>query len=242
MSERRIRVTGKGHISVKPDMTRIKITLSDVKPDYNKALTASADDTDKLKELLAKYDIAEDEIKTLSFNIDGEYDRSLSTLGKRKLTGYKYKHVLKIEFPSDNEKLADIIRTLSNKSSLNPEISFTFFVKDTATQINELIKRGVDDARTKAEVLANSSGVSLNEIESIEYSWGNISFEVNPVRHFFSDNSIFFSDDYDSFEDDGVDFSPFTRKKSVPDFVRALNIVPDNIEVTDDVTVIWSIL
>ena len=36
MGERVIRVTGKGRLRVRPDMTRITMTLEDVKKDYDK--------------------------------------------------------------------------------------------------------------------------------------------------------------------------------------------------------------
>ena len=44
-----LRVTGKGQIKVKPDVTRITMTLNGIRKDYAKTLKFSTEDTEKLK-------------------------------------------------------------------------------------------------------------------------------------------------------------------------------------------------
>ena len=44
-----IKVTGKGKLKVRPDMTRISITIGGVKKDYAAALKKSSDDTRALQ-------------------------------------------------------------------------------------------------------------------------------------------------------------------------------------------------
>ena len=70
---RTIRVTGKGQIKVKPDMTRITITLEGLYPDYAETLRRSSEDTDSLKDVLSAFGFERTELKTLSFNVDTEY-------------------------------------------------------------------------------------------------------------------------------------------------------------------------
>ena len=67
---RTIRVTGKGQIKVKPDMTRISITLEGMYPDYAETLRHSSEDTDSLKDVLAAFGFERTDLKTLSFNVD----------------------------------------------------------------------------------------------------------------------------------------------------------------------------
>lgn len=71
---RTIRVTGKGQIKVKPDMTRIIITLERLYPDYAETLRRSSEDTDSLKDVLAAFNFKRTDLKTLSFNVDTEYE------------------------------------------------------------------------------------------------------------------------------------------------------------------------
>jgi uncharacterized protein YggE len=76
----------------------------------------------------------------------------------------------------------------------------------------------VEDAFAKAGVLAKASGVSLKEIQSIDYSWGEIQFEAHPMRSLAkASNAMYEEASYD------------------------MNIEPDDIEVSDTVTVVWEI-
>ena len=47
---RTIRVTGKGQIRVKPDMTRITLSLEGLHPEYGETIRQSAEDTEKIKD------------------------------------------------------------------------------------------------------------------------------------------------------------------------------------------------
>ena len=52
---RTIRVTGKGQIKVKPDMTRITMTLTGLCEEYGDALRQSSEDTEALKDVLSGF-------------------------------------------------------------------------------------------------------------------------------------------------------------------------------------------
>lgn len=220
MGERVIRVTGKGRLRVRPDMTRITMTIEDVKKDYDKTLKASSEDTEALKSILEKEGFVPEDVKTLSFNVDIENESYRDKEGnwKTKFVGYKYRHILKIEFPSDNRRLGNILNLIANNAVVRPEFRFSFFVKDVEASKNELLAKAVSDAKEKAEVLSKAAGVNLKEIASIDYSWGEIDFEVRPVENY---KMMALSDEAeDSYE---------------------MDIEPDDIDMSDTVTVVWSI-
>ena len=50
---RTIRVTGKGQIKVRPDTTRIIMSLEGLYKDYNETLRLSSQDTETLKDILS---------------------------------------------------------------------------------------------------------------------------------------------------------------------------------------------
>ena len=103
---RTIRVTGKGQIRVKPDETRITLSLEGLYPDYGETLRRSAEDTEKIKDLLTTLGFARTDLKTLNFNVDTEYERyQEKNTYKRRFVGYKYHHQMKVEFDSDNDRL-----------------------------------------------------------------------------------------------------------------------------------------
>ena len=51
---RTIRVTGKGQLKIHPDMTVITVDLKGRYPNYDETLRRSAEDTEKLKDILAQ--------------------------------------------------------------------------------------------------------------------------------------------------------------------------------------------
>ena len=222
MSDMRIiRVKGKGQIRVRPDMTRITLTLEGTCPQYGEALHRSAQETGQLKDILALHDFERSDLKTLYFNVDTEYENYKENhTYKKRFVGYKFRHVLKLEFDSDNERLGRILYALAN-SPMNPEIRISYTVKDKETAKNELLGKAVADAKTKAAILAQAAAVTLKDIQSIDYSWGEINFEAQPMKR------AFFAEDQPRgiVPHDGIDF----------------DIEPDDIEVSDTVTVVWEI-
>lgn len=213
-----LRVTGKGQIKVKPDVTRITITLNGIKKEYPKTLEFAAADTEKLKAILKPFGFESADVKTLRFDVNSEYE-SHEEHGhyKRYFVGYKYEHVLKVEFDSDNERLGKILYALAN-APIAPELRLSYTVKDPEAAKNLLLGNAVNDAVAKAEVLAKAANVSLKEIQSIDYSWGTINFEIEPMR--------------------GVGMCA----KECAEESFDMNIEPDDIEVSDTVTVVWEIV
>ncbi len=212
-----LRVTGKGQIKVKPDVTRITMTLNGIRKDYAKTLKFSAEDTEKLKAVLKPFGFESADVKTLRFDVNSEYERYRERdEWKQRFVGYKYEHVLKIEFDSDNKRLGKILYALAHASVL-PEFRISYTVKDTEASKNLLLGKAVEDAVAKAGVLAKAAGITLKDIQSIDYSWGTINFEVQPMR------SLAMCAD----ECEGNSFD--------------MDIEADDIEVSDTVTVVWEI-
>ena len=216
---RTIRVTGKGQLKVHPDMTRITISLEGMHPEYGETLKRSSEDTEQLKDLLAPFGFEKTDLKTLSFNVEPEHE-SYKEKGayKYRLIGYKFIHVMKVEFESDNKRLGKILYALA-KCPLHPEFRLSYTVKDPEAAKNELLGKAVQDAMAKAGVLVGAAGLKLGEIQSVDYSWGEINFECRPMDRELKlcEYAIPGSDSYD------------------------MDIEPDDIEVQDTVTVVWEI-
>ncbi len=97
---RTIRVTGKGQIKVKPDITRITMTLTGVFKEYGETLRHSSEATEALKDVLSAFGFERSDLKTLSFHVDTEYEsyRDKNNDYKRRFVGYQFNHALKVEF------------------------------------------------------------------------------------------------------------------------------------------------
>lgn len=220
---RTIRVTGSGMLKLKPDTTKVSITLEGFYLDYSETLRHSSENTETLKDLLSAFGFERSDLKTLNFSVDTEYEGyEEEGIFKQRLKGYRFHHYFKIEFDSDNERLGKILYTLAN-SELNPEIRISYTVKDHEKAKNDLLGKAVNDAKSKAEIIACAASVSLGDIQNIEYSLGIKDFEVRPMNRALMKMS-------DS-EADNLNTSAYS-----------LDIEPDDIEVSDSVTVIWEIL
>ena len=217
---RTIRVTGKGQIKVKPDMTRITMTLTDVFEEYAETLRCSSMDTEALKDVLSAFGFERSDLKTLSFNVDTEYEsyRDKNNDYKQRFIGYRFNHILKVEFESDNDRLGKILYALAN-CSVRPEFRISYTVKDPEATKNLLLGKAVTDAKEKALVLTQAADVALKDIQSIDYSWGEIDFEYRPMR------GAVLAECYEA---------PLAKSYD-------LDIEPDDIDVSDTVTVIWEI-
>lgn len=219
--KRTIRVTGKGNLKVKPDVTRITMTLEGCYKVYEETLRHSSEDVECLKTILKGFGFAGEDVKTLSFNVNTKHESYQTKSGnwKERFVGYEFQHTLKVEFDSDNARLGKILYALANAEEIKPEFWLSYTVKDKEGSKNELLGRAVEDAKTKAVVLTKAAGVKLKDIQSIDYSWGEINFECSPMQN-------------------GMLRTAMACKA---DGAYDVAIEPDDVEVSNTVTVIWEI-
>ena len=216
-----IRVTGKGQLKLRPDMTRITMNLTGTDPDYVEVLRSSSEKTEALQEIFDRFGFDRSDLKTLNFSVDTEYEGyQENNVWKQRFLGYRFNHSLKLEFESDNERLGKILYALSH-SIAEPQFNISYTVKDQETAKNELLEKAVKDAFAKAKVLTEASGNTLGEIQSIDYSRGEIIFEAHPVNRLMEAKAMGAMEESASYD---------------------LNIEPDDIEASDTVTIVWEII
>lgn len=220
--ERTIRVTGKGKLSVKPDLTRLVMTLEGIDRDYGEMLHLSSNYTDFLKDIFVNFGFKRSDLKTLYFNVDTQYSHywDKKNDSKRRFEGYKFVHRMKVEFPIDNELLGKLLFALAN-CRVNPKFKIEYTIADKEKSKNELLASAVEDSKNKAEVLSKAAGVTLGDIQIIDYSWGEIDFVTRPMNDMIMECE--------------------TRVAEPMGASYDLDIEPDNIDVTDTVTVVWKI-
>ena len=137
---------------------------------------------------------------------------------KRYFDGYEYEHSMKVEFESDNKLLGRVLYALAN-STVIPEFQIGYFVKDQEAAKNTMLANAVTDAKEKATLLTQSAGVVLKDIQTIDYSWGEVRFESRLMEC----------------ASGGACYS------LAPDGCYDMDIEPDDIDASDNVTVICEI-
>ena len=125
-----VKVTGIGMLRLKPDTTRVSLSLSGKHKEYAEAVRRSTEDTEKLKDILAGLGFERSGLKTLNFRVDPRYESyHENNEYKQRFVGYEFHHGLKLEFASDNALLGKVLYALAN-SGLDPEFSLSYTVKD----------------------------------------------------------------------------------------------------------------
>lgn len=219
--DRTIRVTGRGKIAVKPDIIRLNITLEDQRETYEETLKQSTMQTETLKDCFENLGFDRSDLKTLYFNVDTEYEsyQDKSKNWKQRFMGYKFTHRFKIDFPSDNEELGKILYAMAH-CEVHPEFTISYTVKDIEVCKNQLLGQAVSDSKQKAEILASAAGTKLGLVTTIDYSWGEMEIISHPMNKMME---------------------PCMMMEDCAAGSYDMDIEPDDIDVTDTVTVVWSL-
>ena len=214
---RTITVTGTGHISTAPDIIIINMTVTAQALQYEETMEKAAERLNALHIALLGAGFTRDDIKTVSFNVNTEYQHEHTPDGKyeRRFVGYTCTHQLRVEFDLNMDRLSSVIAAISG-CKCAPEFSVQFGVKNEDALKAELLRSAAANASNKAEILALASGVQLGELVSIDYSMGGV-----PLRS-------------------PTNFAmPLMADRAVAK--AAIDINPENITATENVTFVWEI-
>ena len=208
-----IRVTGTARTALRPDVTVVTMTLQGTEPEYSKALNRASREAETLRGVLERLSFQREELKTLSFHVNAEYEGyEESGVWKQRFTGYRFEHMLKVSFDSENERLGEVLTALAD-SAVSPTLQLSYAVKDPESVKKTLLTEAVTDAREKAQILAEASGTKLKELQSVDYSSGEVRFDVCPT-HMLD--------------------AAMSAKGRIE-----MNLEPDEITVTKTVTCVW---
>ena len=218
---RRITVTGKGRLIVSPEITEVTLVINGLEDEYYQALAKSVDQSNLLKMVLIENGLKKESLKTKDFNVYKKTKSVKDQYGNyhEKFLGYEYDHIISFKFDNDNELLGKLLYSIS-KLNINPEVNVKYLIKDFEKAKNDLLAVAIKDSMTKAQVMANASNVELGDIESIDYSWGTIRYESNEFRVMNDSSMTLYDAAPTSFDFD---------------------IEPDDIHITDTVTVVWNL-
>ena len=216
---RTITVKGIGKLSLKPDQTAVSLTLKTVHADYDKAMGKAAKHLEQLRSAITKIGFAKDDLKTTSFDVGTEYKNERDKNGnyKRIFVGYRVTHGLKLEFDFDSQRLSNVLGAIA-VCIAEPELNVQFTVKDREAVNTALLESACINAKAKAEILTKASGVTLGELISIDYNWGELHL-YSPTRY-------------------EMDPPCMAKASTAP---TAMDIEPDDIDVSDGVTFVWEI-
>ena len=172
LAETEITVNGTGEVRVSADTAIISLGVNARDKDVLKAQQRVNETIAAIRNALIKQDLKEENINTDFINIYPLYDYSND---QEQLAAYNASSTLAIRV-TDMESVGTLI-DVCFEAGANTLNGITFSASDTEAAETEAMKTAVTDAKKKAEILAEASGLKITGIESITeggvYSYQN---------------------------------------------------------------------
>ncbi len=213
-----ITVKGIGKASAKPDYVEISMSLHTCDRNYDRAMDLAGQHIQHLTETICAIGFAKSDLKTANFNVRTDYQNVKDRNGNynRVFNGYVVDHGLKLEFDFEMQRLSQALSAIAGCLS-NPDLSIRFTAKDATGMNEEMLRSAAVNARRKAEILCEASGVKLGQLLNVDYNWGEL--------------EIYSKTQYRVAEE----CMPYAAAS------RGIDIEPDDIDVSDTVTFVWEI-
>ena len=163
-----VTVSGQSTIDVTPDLITIYFSVEEVADTSKEAEDAVSERVNRLTNNLIAEGFSRDEIKTQNFNIYPEYD--WTDKGREEI-GYRATHSLKVEFSSqETDKIGDVIDAGTDAEAMISYINFELSDELQQEKKAEAIKMAAQDAKIKAEAIAEGFGMEVGKLQSVSMS------------------------------------------------------------------------
>mgnify|MGYP001570109552 FL=1 len=168
-----INVNGQATSKIAPNLITIYFNIETSGKTSKEASDANSVSSELLTNNIEALGFSKDELKTQSFNIYPEYDYSVG----QKLIGYKASNSLKIELSIDKkDKVGEVVDAATNAGAGISYINFELTPKLQQTAKADAIKTASEDARIKAEALAQGFDKRSGRLVSVSLD----QFNYNP--------------------------------------------------------------
>ncbi|MCD8150303.1 MAG: SIMPL domain-containing protein [Clostridiales bacterium] len=213
-----ITVKGTGKVSARPDYVVISMSLKSQDKNYDRAMDLASQHIQHLTETICAIGFQKSDLKTSNFNVRTDYKNVRDRAGNstRTFNGYVVDHDLKLEFDFDTKRLSQALSAIAGCLS-NPDLSIRFTVKDDTAVNEEMLRSAAVNAKRKAEILCEASGVKLGQLLNIDYNWGELDI-YSHTQYMVAEECM-----------------PYGAAQ------RGIDIEPDDIDVSDTATFVWEI-
>lgn len=180
-SQRHITVTGHGEVQAQPDMATVIVGVETEAPTAQEALERNNQQMNNLLAALRDLGIADEDLQTRSFNIYPHFDDQPG--GENEIVGYVVRNTVAVTV-RDLSQLGIVLDTAVAEGA-NIVHGINFSIADTSELRQQALERAFEDARTKAEQLAQVANVQLQQILVINEGGG-----VAPPRPFAGGQAV----------------------------------------------------
>ncbi len=171
---RTLNVNGLGQVYLTPDIAYINIGVNTQGPSASESVTTNKDQSNAVIEAIKAAGVDAKDIHTTNFSIwsNPTYDE----LGLVSGTTYVVDNTVNVTV-RNLDSLGDLLDSAVSAGA-NSIYSIQFDVADKSTAVKEARASAVEDAKTQAQELAEAAGLSLVDIQTINF------YENNPTTYF----------------------------------------------------------
>ncbi len=170
MTNKTIRVQGKGKVAQAPDQMRLTFSIIHLEPDFKPAVEGCNRRIEDLKRAATTVGILAGQLKTAQFLVKEQTEYQD---GKPLLVGFQAIHVLTVVLPIDRDLIGNFLSEVMS-SGAKPLIRINFEVTDSESLKQRVLSAAVENAKCRAETIATAAGVTLGGIEKIEYGYSEV--------------------------------------------------------------------
>jgi hypothetical protein len=164
-----ITVVGQGSVHVKPDIVQVSIGVDTTADSVSKAVAANEEKMTAVLAALEKAGIAEKDIQTTNFSIQIDNSQgplpAAGTSGEPAKPVYRASNMVNVTVRNLNS-VGDVLDA-SITAGANNIWGISFSLADPATAQSDARAKAIDDAKARAEALAELNGVKLGPVMSV---------------------------------------------------------------------------
>lgn len=206
-----------------PDQISISIRIEYKAKSEEEALRSGANKvSDCINTIMSAADFSREEIKTRAYSIHEVIHRNYRT-NENISDGYEFSQYISLIFDYDHERLAKVLVACS-RLEVMPNLNIRFGLKDIDACSRELIANAYNDAKLKAEALANAAGKHLRDCVRVDIDFPD---ERGGYRGDIMAKTAIRGD-----ADEGTNFMDEVRKIDE-------NFRPDDITVAKTIKCVW---
>lgn len=170
-----ISVSGEADVKRAPDKVAVSVTIQEQRKELKDAQKVTDEQLKSLYRIADQMGVTKGDLHTDFSSVQPVYE--YTTEAKRVFAGYSVTHRVTVTL-RDVEKLAELIRKLT-EARIEQINGIQFGLQNEDGARNEALKRALEKAKAKAEMLASSLGEKLDKIYQV--SENGVSFQPMPM-------------------------------------------------------------
>lgn len=175
-SNQSITVSASGDAQAQPDTALLRIGVEARDPDVTAARDAVAENVSSVTAALTDLGIAEEDISTVDYRIYEDVRRDGPT-DERPESEYRVRHILSVEV-TDTDMVGEAIDAAVDAGATNvQDVEFALSTETRQQLRNEALSAAMTDARSQADIIAQSAQFDIEGVSSVETGVG---YNPNP--------------------------------------------------------------